>query len=302
MIKNKGFPFSIFSILYQSCVCSISQYEGEVFGFDEFDSTFKLHLRAARAFLGLPKNVTSYGLVSELDWLLPHFQTRIKMVQYYSRIMCTPSTRLLYKVFMWGRNLNISGEVTTWTSEIKSRLNEYNMGYIFNQQQIFSEKQTILRIKCLMYEKQKQLVKDECENKPKLRTFMQFKDFTTLPPHVGKPLSFVERRTISKLRLGILPLRIETARYTRPILPENERLCYCKSGEIESEFHALFICSVYNDLRQSWLNKICIPDNFQSLPREEQLKLVLNVPENVKQTSQYLILLMDLRRLQNKDY
>ena len=176
------------------------------------------------------------------------------------------------------------------------------MGYIFDQQQIFPEKQTILRIKSLMYEKQNQLVKDECESKPKLRTFMQFKDFTTLPPHVGKPLSFVERRTISKLRLGILPLRIETDRYTRPILPENERLCYCKSGEIESEFHALFICSVYNDLRQTWLNKICIPDNFQSLPREEQLKLVLNVPENVKQTSQYLILLMDLRRLQNKDY
>ena len=108
--------------------------------------------------------------------------------------------------------------------------------------------------------------------------------------------------TIGKLRLGILPLRIETARYTRPIIPENERFCFCKSGEIESEYHALFICSVYNDLRRIWLNKICIPDNFESLPREEQLKLVLNVPENVKQTSQYLILLMDLRRLQNKDY
>ena len=154
-----------------------------------------------------------------------------------------------------------------------------------------------------MFEKQKQLVKDECENKPKLRTFMQFKDFQTLPPpHVGKPLSFVERRTISKLRLGILPLRLETARYTRPIIPENERLCYCKSGEIESEFHALFSCGMYNDLRQVWLNKICIPDNFQYLSRQEKLMLVLNNPENVKYTAQYLIQLMDLRRLKNKDY
>ena len=85
MIKNKGFPFSIYSLLYQACVCSISQYGDEVFGFEQYDTTFKLHLRAARAFLGLPKNVTSFGLVSELDWLLPHFQSRIKMIQYYNR-------------------------------------------------------------------------------------------------------------------------------------------------------------------------------------------------------------------------
>ena len=154
-----------------------------------------------------------------------------------------------------------------------------------------------------MFEKQRQLVKVECEKKPKLRTFMQFKDFQTLPaPHVGKPLSFVERRTISKLRLGILPLRVETARYTRPIIPESERLCYCKSGDIESEYHALFSCCVYNDLRQGWLNKICIPDNFLVLPGEEKLSLVLNHPENVKPTAQFLIQLMDLRHLKNKDY
>ena len=65
--KNKGFPFSVYSTLYQACVCSISQYGAEVYGFKQYDGAFKLHLRAARAFLGLPKNVASFGLVSELD-------------------------------------------------------------------------------------------------------------------------------------------------------------------------------------------------------------------------------------------
>ena len=41
-----------------------------------------------------------------------------------------------------------------------------------------------------MYKMQQQLLKTECENKPKLRTLMLFKDFENLPPHVGKPLSF----------------------------------------------------------------------------------------------------------------
>ena len=42
-----------------------------------FDLPFKLHLRATCTFLGLPKNVTSFGLVSELDWLLPESQPNL---------------------------------------------------------------------------------------------------------------------------------------------------------------------------------------------------------------------------------
>ena len=153
-----------------------------------------------------------------------------------------------------------------------------------------------------MIQKQQQMFKSECQIKPKLRTFMLFKDFQTVSPHIGKPLSFVERKTISKLRLGILPIRIETARYIRPILPENERVCYCISGQIESECYVLFSCPIYYDLRHEWLNKLCIPDNFEQLPEGEKLKIVLNKPENVKLTAQYLIKVMDLRSLVNKAY
>ena len=128
---------------------------------------------------------------------------------------------------------------------------------------------------------------------------MTFKDFQSMPPHVGKPLSFIERKTISKLRLGILPIRLETARYLRPVVPENERLCYCNSGEIESEYYVLFKCQMYTNLREAWLSKIVKPDNFHHFPPQDKLKLVLNEPENVRHTAQYLVSLMDLRRLLN---
>ena len=59
MIKNHGFPYSVYTQLYDSCVCSVSLYGSEVFGYNEYDSLHKLHLRAIRAFFGLPKNVTS---------------------------------------------------------------------------------------------------------------------------------------------------------------------------------------------------------------------------------------------------
>ena len=55
MIKNGGFPYNVFCTLYQACVCSISDYGGEIFGFEEYNSAKKIHLRAARSFLGVNK-------------------------------------------------------------------------------------------------------------------------------------------------------------------------------------------------------------------------------------------------------
>jgi hypothetical protein len=48
-----------------------------------------IHLWAARAFLGLPKNVASFGLISELDWRLPLRQIKIKMIFHFGRLLKT---------------------------------------------------------------------------------------------------------------------------------------------------------------------------------------------------------------------
>ena len=114
-------------------------------------------MKAARAFLGLPKNVASFGLLSELDWVLPHHQSRIKMILYFSRIMNTPSNRLLYKVYIWDRKLNEINGINTWSTEIKSILDENSLGYIFENQQIFSTKNIIDQLKSSMLQTKKNL-------------------------------------------------------------------------------------------------------------------------------------------------
>ena len=64
-------------------------------------------------------------------------------------------------------------------------------------------------------------------------------------------MSFIQRKFLAKCRLGCLPIRLETGRFCRPILAENERVCqvclengvtdYQYKNEIESEIHLLFI-------------------------------------------------------------
>ena len=67
MIKNKGFPYSVYSLLVDVCVNSITDYAGEIFGFQNYLSSEKLFQRAARSFLGVPKNAPKMGILSEIN-------------------------------------------------------------------------------------------------------------------------------------------------------------------------------------------------------------------------------------------
>ena len=186
MIKNKGFPYSVYSMLYQACVCSVSLYGSEVFGFSKFESVYNLHLRAIRAFLGLPKNTASSGLASEFDWLMPQYQSHIKMVQFFNRVLSTSNSRILKHVYQWDYALNKSGKIKTWSSEVKTILHENDLGYIFDSQQIFPTNIVTNQLKVSLIRKQQEQVKLECENKPKLRTFLKIKEFDKTSPHIFK--------------------------------------------------------------------------------------------------------------------
>ena len=224
------------------------------------------------------------------------------MIRFLCRILGTPSSHLLHKNVQWDLNMNENRGLKTWSSEVKEICQLHGMLPIFKQQMVFPTRSGKDSLKLSMLSKQLQLVEHELRLKSKLRTFNIFKDFTRIPPHVGKPLTFIERKTLSKLRLGVLPLRIETARFTRPVLPESQRFCYCNSGEIETEYHLLFECQKYSDQREAWFAKMNIPQSFSNLPDKNQLQLVLNEPDNVRHTAQYLLKVVDSRSLLNKLY
>ena len=72
-----------------------------------------------------------------------------------------------------------------------------------------------------------------------------------------------ERSILCQFRTGVLPLHIETGRYTG--LPADQRLCsLCTTTEpdIEDETHFLLNCELYNDLRQHTFS-----DLFREIPQ-----------------------------------
>ena len=113
----------------------------------------------------------------------------------------------------------------------------------------------------------------------------------------------------NKLRTGCLPIRIELGRFSRPRLPECDRVCLaCKNNIdvdpsivqvplVENEYNFLFVCDRYESIRNIWLSKLYLPNNFENLPECEKLKAVLNEENNVSLSAQYIV---DAYRLRSK--
>ena len=197
--------------------------------------------------------------------------------------------RLTKKVYLWDKKLNDLGKLKTWSSEVKDILDRNGMTHIYSQG-TFPLDQVSKALKVSLFKKDQINWRSKCLPLPKLRTFNMFKDFVLDSPHIFKPLSFMQRKMLSKFRLGLLHLRIETARFVRPRIPPEERFCLiCNNGDVEDENHFLLICSKYDQLRQILYSKIPEFNNYVVLDTNEKLKFLVNHPNMVKQTAKFIV-------------
>jgi hypothetical protein len=220
------------------------------------------------------------------------------MIRQYHRMLKLSDKNMARKIFIWDKNLNDQNQIQSWNSEVRTIFNDNGMLNIFESENIFVLKEIIEKLNKSMLKRQQAIVKDQCLTSPKLRTFVKFKDFFNTPTYITKPLSFIQRKFLAKVRLGCLEIRIETGRYARPRLPAEARLCQtCTNAEqrIEDEYHFIFECKAYEHERFLWIHKMELPTNFETETPEKKFDLVLNEPKNVKLTAQFLINIFDTR-------
>jgi hypothetical protein len=107
-------------MLFECCCTSVSDYGSEVWGFEPMDGVTKIHLRAARSFLGLPKNATSVGVLAEINWLEPVFRAHIRMVRQFYRVSNMENCRLTTKIFIWDKQISEQFEFQTWYNVLET--------------------------------------------------------------------------------------------------------------------------------------------------------------------------------------
>ena len=147
-------------------------------------------------------------------------------------------------IFNW--DISIKG---AWARELESILVEIGAHDIFSNRNCINIQAAKETLNSQFYYNWS----NEILQKPKLRTFVTIKHSYGEEKYVRSLLSRQQRSLCAQLRFGILPLHLETGRYRG--VPEEERVCVYCSMDIENEFHFLFYCPLYHDLRLKLFDK-----------------------------------------------
>ena len=240
-----GLGFNTYTTLYNSMVTPILEYGSEVWGHIDIKKSEKIDNSAIRYFLGLHRFAPLAGLAGDMGWTGVRDRMIMKMCRFYNKIQKTTNERLLKKIFLYDKN---STSDNTWPSKFKQFLDAVHLDHLYDENQLIDLTLLSERLKSNFQTKWM----DSVRSKPKLRLYEQIKTSPLTENYVKANLPKFERSLIAQLRLGILPLRIETGRYVNE--PVSDRICtLCTQYMVEDELHFLLNCTRYTNARRDYL-------------------------------------------------
>ena len=218
LLRNSG--FQTFTKMYHSCVVPISDYFAGIWGFNHFDSMNKIQNRACRYYLGLHPKAPIAGLQGDMGWLLPKYRHIIALFRTWNRLTKLKTDRIVSKVLKWDIKM-----VNGWSKQFLDICHtlgcvQPRLGEVYDLELI------------------KKVVQSKCQGdwlknvsmKPKLRSYVMFKNIFKSESYVKMTYSKMSRSIFAQFRLGILLLEIETGRFRN--IPSESRMCHFCKNEI----------------------------------------------------------------------
>ena len=174
--------------------------------------------------------------------------------------------------------------LNSWCRDIKSIFEQTNYMHIFTNKISVDPSD----VKDKLLELFSSNFTDSLPMKQKLRNYALFKFSFEPEPYACAYLSRNKRSIFAQLRMGILPLRVETGRFQNMDL--NNRTCiYCNSGNVEDENHFIFHCSHYDHLRAPFLVKCSeVVENFGQFDEIEKFRCVLSNEKIQTETASFV--------------
>ncbi|KAK3092266.1 hypothetical protein FSP39_000496 [Pinctada imbricata] len=240
----------------------ILDYCSGIWGFSRSLNIESVQHRALRYFLGVHRFTPILSLQGESGWVPAYCRHQLNAIRFWNRLITMSDDRLTKKVFVWDKE---QSNRSNWSNNMKRLFDSLDLADVYDNCAIYDLAQVESRI----YRNFVNTWHEDLQNISKLRTYRVIKhDFQT-EPYIIMDLPKPERSVMAMLRCGILPLRIETGRYSGE--PVEERICnFCDKNDVEDERHFIFHCSLYETIRNNFLVKIesqnisTFDDNFFS--------------------------------------
>ena len=269
----KDFGFRSYEKMFDACVAPIMEYCASVWGAKSFQSLDNVQNRALRYFLGVHRFAPIPGLYGDSGWIPTQYRRWRCILRYWNRLQLMDDNRLTKRVF----NHDCGLCHNNWSAGVKQIMTDLGFHDEFTTRQTIHMHDSFNAIKNLYQEKWSR----DVNAMSKLRTYVTYKNTVSCEDYVTLNMKRQERSMLCQLRLGILPLRIETGRYIGE--PIEDRLCtVCDLNVVETEAHFVTECTHYQNVRNSTLKEILENDNIINLNAENKLAfLVKNRPRTL---------------------
>jgi ssDNA-binding Zn-finger/Zn-ribbon topoisomerase 1 len=290
--------YKTFTKLFETGVLSILNYGAEIWGYGNFPKCDNVMNRAMRYFLGVHRFAPTAALHGDMAWISLKYTRYIAMLRFWNRLIKMDNSRLTKRVFLWCHDFPDN----TYCGDVKKISDIMNLSTVYHTKGLFNIEQIKQTCKELMHAEWQ----DEVQSKPKLRTYKIMKANFEVEPYVNYHVSKHIRSILAQLRMGILPLHIETGRYQNVFDREtgvyrrmnvDERTCnICKLDVVEDEIHFLFHCNMYQIERRAFYgecNKII--QNVKDMNDDDKLKHIM-MYKVWKITLRYVNLLWEKRK------
>ena len=244
--------FSTYDTLFDKCVLPVLNYGAEIWGGKDYSQNQQIQNRAMRFYLGVHKFAPTLGMFGDLGWIPVKYSQFLCMLRFWNRLVTCPQDRLLYKIFQWDYDKCNKN----WCRDIRNIFEQLDMLHVYEGKIICNLNEAKTKFTKLYKDQWKNNITD----KVKLRTYNRFKTSHDLEEYVKLNLSRSDRSLLVQLRLGILPIHIETGRFRR--IKPDERICPLCFNGVEDEHHFIFTCPLYDDLRKELFNIAKVGNRF----------------------------------------
>ena len=287
LLKNMG--YETFKTLYECYVTPVIDYNAFLWGGKNFTKADVLQNRAMRYFMGVHKFAPVLAIRGDMGWKNTKFRWKLDMCRFWNRIVQMSPSRVTRKIFDWEYNLGTKN----WVAEVGTML----CGLGFENEFRLKIPQSMNTLSLALNDEMSNEWSGLLQSKPKLRTYITFKNEYKAEKYLQMNLTRSERSYIAQFRCGILPLRIETGRYIGEQI--EHRVCIlCNRNETEDEIHFLFSCPLYKDERNLLFSKVNAEHLRDScVSHHGQLNILKNIMCNhPRQLAKYISKAFEKRR------
>ena len=179
-----------------------------------------------------------------MGWIYIYTCQKLEVIRLWCRLCNLPATRLTKHVFQWSFDL-VQNRMKNWEYFF---LEMYMLNDLDGIQPRFTPA-TIQQSFSILKTAENQQWEHDLFNNWNLATNYEhinvLKSRLVREDYVKLNIPRHERRILSMLRCGTLPIHVETGRWCRPVKPLDQRICtYCNQNKIENEVHFLIECDI----------------------------------------------------------